>query len=307
MTTVTEAVSKPGAPARVSSTARLSAIRVEPLTCTIGAEISNVNIGEAARDADLMGEIRALLLKHKVIFFRDQDISRADHVAFARHFGELEDHPVAGSDPDHPGLVRIYKSPDSPNDRYENAWHTDATWRDKPPFGCVLRCVECPEVGGDTMWVNMAAAYERLPEHVKAQIAGLRARHSIEASFGAAMPIEKRLALKAQFPDAEHPVVRTHPETGEKVLFVNAFTTHFTNFHTAENVRFGQDYSPGASQLLNYLISQAFVPEFQVRWRWKPNSVAFWDNRSTQHYAVMDYPPCHRKMERAGIVGDLPY
>jgi taurine dioxygenase len=307
MTTVTEAVSKPGAPARVSSTARLSAIRVEPLTCTIGAEISNVNIGEAARDADLMGEIRALLLKHKVIFFRDQDISRADHVAFARHFGELEDHPVVGSDPDHPGLVRIYKSPDSPNDRYENAWHTDATWRDKPPFGCVLRCVECPEVGGDTMWVNMAAAYERLPEHVKAQIAGLRARHSIEASFGAAMPIEKRLALKAQFPDAEHPVVRTHPETGEKVLFVNAFTTHFTNFHTAENVRFGQDYSPGASQLLNYLISQAFVPEFQVRWRWKPNSVAFWDNRSTQHYAVMDYPPCHRKMERAGIVGDLPY
>ncbi|MFL6808364.1 MAG: TauD/TfdA dioxygenase family protein [Bradyrhizobium canariense] len=307
MTTVTEAVSKPGVPARVSSTARLSAIRVEPLTCTIGAEISNVNIGEAARDADLMGEIRALLLKHKVIFFRDQDISRADHVAFAHHFGELEDHPVAGSDPDHPGLVRIYKSPDSPNDRYENAWHTDATWRDKPPFGCVLRCVECPEVGGDTMWVNMAAAYERLPEHVKAQIAGLRARHSIEASFGAAMPIEKRLALKAQFPDAEHPVVRTHPETGEKVLFVNAFTTHFTNFHTAENVRFGQDYSPGASQLLNYLISQAYVPEFQVRWRWKPNSVAFWDNRSTQHYAVMDYPPCHRKMERASIVGDLPY
>ena len=306
MTAVTEAVSKPGAPARVSSTARLSAIRVEPLTCTIGAEISNVNIGEAARDADLMGEIRALLLKHKVIFFRDQDISRADHVAFARHFGELEDHPVAGSDPDHPGLVRIYKSPDSPNDRYENAWHSDATWRDKPPFGCVLRCVECPEVGGDTMWVNMAAAYERLPEHVKAQIAGLRARHSIEASFGAAMPIEKRLALKAQFPDAEHPVVRTHPETGEKVLFVNAYTTHFTNFHTAENVRFGQDYSPGASQLLNYLISQAYVPEFQVRWRLRKNSVAIWDNRCTQHYAVQDFWPAVRNLERAGIIGDRP-
>jgi len=306
MTVATE-VSKPGAPGHVSGTARLTAIKVEPLTGTIGAEILNVNIGEAARDADIMGEIRALLLKHKVIFFRDQDIDRADHVAFARHFGELEDHPVAGSDPDHPGLVRIYKTPDSANDRYENAWHSDATWREKPPFGCVLRCVECPEVGGDTMWVNMAAAYERLPENVKVRIAGLRARHSIEATFGAAMPIEKRHALKAQFPDAEHPVVRTHPETGEKVLFVNAFTTHFTNFHTAENVRFGQDYSPGASDLLNYLVSQAFVPEFQVRWRWKPNSMAFWDNRSTQHYAVMDYPPCHRKMERAGIIGDLPY
>jgi taurine dioxygenase len=281
--------------------------RVEPLTCAIGAEVSNVNLGVASRDSGLMAEIRALLLKHKVLFFRDQDFTRAEHVAFARHFGELEDHPVAGSDPDHPGLVRIYKTPDKPNDRYENSWHTDATWREKPPFGCVLRCIECPDVGGDTMWVNMALAYERLPEHIKTQIAGLRARHSIEATFGAAMPIEKRHALKAQFPDAEHPVVRTHPETGEKVLFVNAFTTHFTNFHTPENVRFGQDYSPGASQLLNYLISQALIPEYQVRWRWKNNSVAFWDNRATQHYAVMDYPPCHRKMERAGIVGDTPY
>ena len=295
------------APAYVPAAVLNSTPRVEPLTCAIGAEVGNVNLGVASRDSGLMAEIRALLLKHKVLFFRDQDFTRAEHVAFARHFGELEDHPVAGSDPDHPGLVRIYKTPDKPNDRYENSWHSDATWREKPPFGCVLRCIECPDVGGDTMWVNMALAYERLPEHIKTQIAGLRARHSIEATFGAAMPIEKRHALKAQFPDAEHPVVRTHPETGEKVLFVNAFTTHFTNFHTPENVRFGQDYSPGASQLLNYLISQALIPEYQVRWRWKNNSVAFWDNRATQHYAVMDYPPCHRKMERAGIIGDTPY
>ncbi len=282
-------------------------IRVEQLTCAIGAELSNVDLGAASRDVGLVAEIRALLLKHRVLFFRDQDITRAEHVAFARHFGELEDHPVAGSDPQNPGLVRIYKSPDAPIDRYENAWHTDATWRERPPFGCVLRCVECPPVGGDTMWANMALAYEKLPGDVKAKIATLRARHSIEASFGAAMPIDKRLALKTQFPDAEHPVVRTHPETGEKILFVNGFTTHFTNYHTAANVRYGQDYNPGASQLLNYLISQAFIPEYQVRFRWQPNSVAMWDNRSTQHYAVMDYPPCHRKMERAGIIGDLPY
>jgi taurine dioxygenase len=295
------------APAYVPAAVLNSTPRVEPLTCAIGAEVGNVNLGVASRDSGLVAEIRSLLLKHKVLFFHDQDFTRAEHIAFARHFGELEDHPVAGSDPDHPGLVRIYKTPDKPNDRYENSWHTDATWREKPPFGCVLRCIECPDVGGDTMWVNMALAYERLPEHIKTQIAGLRARHSIEATFGAAMPIEKRHALKAQFPDAEHPVVRTHPETGEKVLFVNAFTTHFTNFHTPENVRFGQDYSPGASQLLNYLISQALIPEYQVRWRWKNNSVAFWDNRATQHYAVMDYPPCHRKMERAGIIGDTPY
>ena len=285
----------------------LGSIKVEPLTCTIGALLGNVNLGVASRSHQLLAEIRALLLKHKVLFFRNQDVTRAEHVAFARHFGELEDHPVAGSDPDNPGLVRIYKSPDQPNDRYENAWHTDATWREKPPFGCVLRCIECPPVGGDTMWANMALAYEQLPEEIKSRIASLRARHSIEATFGAAMPIEKRLALKAQYPDAEHPVVRTHPETGEKILFVNVFTTHFTNYHTPQNVRFGQDANPGASQLLNYLISQTYIPEFQVRFRWKPNSVAFWDNRSTQHYAVMDYPPCHRKMERAGIIGDSPY
>jgi taurine dioxygenase len=153
----------------------------------------------------------------------------------------------------------------------------------------------------------MVLAYERLPDTVKAQIAGLRARHSIEASFGAAMPVEKRLSLHAQFPDAEHPVVRTHPETGEKVLFVNAFATHFTNFHTPANVRVGQDYTQGAPALMQYLQNQALIPEYQVRWRWRPNDVAMWDNRSTQHYAVMDYPPCHRKMERAGIVGDTPF
>ena len=282
-------------------------MQIKELTCAIGAELIGVKLADAARDDGLFADIKAALLKYKVVFLRGQDFDRSEHVAFARRFGELEDHPVAGSDPDNPGLVRIYKSPDSPNDRYENSWHTDATWREAPPLGCVLRCVECPPVGGDTMWANMAVAYERLPEHIKQQIEGLHARHSIEASFGAAMPIEKRLALKAQFPDAEHPVVRIHPDTGEKILYVNAFTTHFSNFHTPERVRFGQDANPGGSDLLRYLISQAYIPEYQVRWRWQPNSIAIWDNRSTQHYAVMDYPPCHRKMERAGIIGDKPY
>jgi taurine dioxygenase len=282
-------------------------MHVEQLTCNIGAELSGINLADAIQDEDLFSEIRGLLLQHKVLFLRDQDISRGEHVGFAERFGKLEDHPVAGSHPDYPGLVQIYKNPDSPIDRYENAWHSDASWRDAPPFGCVLRCVECPPVGGDTMWANMVVAYERLPEHIKQQIEGLRARHSIEASFGAAMPIEKRLALKAQYPDAEHPVVRTHPDTGEKILYVNAFTTHFSNFHTPERVRFGQDANPGGADLLRYLISQAYIPEYQVRWRWKPNSIAIWDNRCTQHYAVMDYPPCHRKMERAGIIGDQPF
>lgn len=171
-------------------------MHVEKLTCSIGAELLDVNLAQAIRDDGLFQEIKALLLEHKVLFLRDQLISRAEHVAFARRFGELEDHPVAGSDPDFPGLVRIYKSPEVPNDRYENAWHTDATWRESPPLGCVLRCIECPPVGGDTMWANMAMAYAVLPEVIKAKIAHLRARHSIEATFGAAMPMEERLALK---------------------------------------------------------------------------------------------------------------
>ena len=285
----------------------LGSPHAERLTCSIGAEISNVNLGAASRDDGLFAELRALLLQHKVLFLRDQDISRAEHVAFASRFGALEDHPVAGSDPEHPGLVRIYKDLDSPPEHYENAWHCDATWREAPPMGCVLRCIEGPEVGGDTIWVNMAQAYADLPQTIKDQITDLRASHSIESSFGAAMPIEQRHALKARFPDAEHPVVRTHPETGERVLFGSGFATHFVNFHTPANVRYGQDFAPGGANLLSYLIGRAAIPEYQVRWRWRPNSVAIWDNRCTQHYAVQDYWPAIRKMERAGIIGDRPF
>lgn len=281
-------------------------MQIKPLNCAIGAELTGLRLSDAVHDEALFAEIRELLFKHRVLFLRDQDITRAEHVAFARKFGELEDHPVVGSDPANPGLLQIYKTPEHPPERYENAWHSDTTWREAPQFGAVLRCVECPEIGGDTMWANMVLAYERLPQHIKDQIQDLRARHSIECTFGAAMPMEKRLALKAQFPDAEHPVVRTHAQTGEKILYVNGFTTHFTNYHTAARVRYGQDANPGAGDLLRYLISQAQIPEYQVRWRWTPNSFAIWDNSATQHYAVMDYPACHRKMERAGIMGVRP-
>jgi taurine dioxygenase len=300
-------MSSPSSPIIVSAAALHDSVHVEPLTCTIGGYVTNVNLGVASRAPSLIAELKNLLLQHRVLFFRDQDITRAEHVAFARHFGDLEDHPVAGSDPDHPGLVCIYKDLNSKPEHYENAWHCDGTWRARPAMACVLRCIETPSVGGDTIWANMVEAYRRLPEHVKTQIAGLRARHSIEATFGAAMPIEQRLQLKTQYPDAEHPVVRTHPDTGEKVLYVNAFTTHFSNFHTPRNVRFGQDFTLGSSSLLSYLISQAAIPEYQVRWRWTRNAVAFWDNRATQHYAVQDYWPAVRKMERTAIVGDAAH
>lgn len=285
-------------------------MKIEQLTCSIGAELVDVNLADAVRDDGLFKEIYAALLQHRVLFLRDQTLdrlSRQDHMAFARRLGELETHPMAPSHPDAPGLVQIYKNPDSPVDRYENAWHTDGTWRETPALGCVLRCIECPPVGGDTMWANMVMAYDKLPGHVKTEIDSLIASHSFNASFAAGMPRDKRLEMKAKHPDAEHPVVRTHPETGEKVLFVNAFTTHFVNYHTRDRVRYGQDYNRRSQELLQYLIGQSEIPEYQVRWRWKPYSMAIWDNRSTTHYAVMDYPPCHRKMERAGIVGTRPF
>ncbi|CAG4883671.1 Taurine dioxygenase [Georgfuchsia toluolica] len=285
-------------------------MRIAQMTCAIGAELLDVNLGDAVRNDDLFNEIYAALLKYKVLFLRDQNLdrlSRKDHMAFARRLGQLEDHPMAPSHPDAPGLVQIYKNPDSPIDRYENAWHCDGTWRDTPAMGCVLRCIECPPVGGDTMWANMALAYEKLPADVKAEIADLWANHSFNSSFAAAMPQEQRLAMRAKHPDAEHPVVRTHPETKEKILFVNAFTTHFVNYHTRDRVRYGQDYNRVGQDLLQYLIGQSEIPEYQVRWRWQPYSVAIWDNRATTHYAVMDYPPCHRKMERAAIIGDKPF
>lgn len=280
-------------------------MKVERMTPVIGAELSGVNLGEAARNADLFGEIKALLLKHRVLFLRDQQITRAEHVAFAERFGPLERHPVAGSDPEHPGLVRIYRSEEK--NPYENNFHTDGLWRATPPMGAVLRCIESPEVGGDTIWVNMVEAYNRLPEEIKKKIDKLKAQASIEHSFGAVMDEAARHKLAAENPPVEHPVVRTHPETGEKILYVGSFTTHFVNYHTPQNVRFGLDKNPGAGLLLQYLQSQATVPEYQVRFRWKPGSMAIWDNRATQHYAVMDYWPAPRKMERAGIIGDRPF
>ncbi|WP_249138256.1 TauD/TfdA dioxygenase family protein [Phenylobacterium montanum] len=264
-------------------------------------------MAEAGANDDLAGAIEDLLLKHKVLFFRDQDMNDAQHAAVARRFGELEDHPLTTSVNGEPGIIRIWKSPESPPERYENSWHNDATWRECPPMGAVLRCIECPPVGGDTMWANMELAFERLPDRVKEDIIDLRARHSMESTFMAAKPIQDQLAMKERFPDPEHPVVRTHPVTKAKALFVNAFTTHFTNFLTASRVRYGQDYTDGSGELLRYLISQAQIPEYQLRWRWTPGAVAIWDNRCTQHYAVMDYPPCVRRMNRATIMGDRPF
>src|SRR5688572_331141 len=163
----TESASGVSAPTIVRSSTLKSSPKVDQLAPALGAEISNVSIENAAEDNDLFAQIRELLLKHKVLFFRDQDISPAAHVAFARRFGYLETHPVVPSHPDHPELLLLNRDT---KHSYENTWHCDATWRAEPPMGAVLRCVVCPEVGGDTMWANMVLAYERLPRHIKQRI-----------------------------------------------------------------------------------------------------------------------------------------
>ncbi len=277
-------------------------LRIEPLSPALGAEIHGVDLETVAAQPLLIAAIRQALLKHKVLFFRDQDISAGAHVAFARSFGELEIHPVLRHHPDHEELVVLDRG--GRRAANENIYHADTTWREKPSMGSILRCVECPPVGGDTIWANMALAYEQLPARLKAMCEGLYAMHDIAHSFGGDYTLEKRHALSREFPAQEHPVVAVHPETGEKILNVNqGFTTHFTNYTQKRERGMGADFALEANKLLNYLLSQAAHPEFQVRLRWKPGTIAFWDNRATQHYAVQDYYPAVRRMVRATIVG----
>jgi taurine dioxygenase len=300
----------PTAPAIVRPSVRQHSIKVELSTPTIGAELSNVSLADAALDPDVIAEIRALWLKHKVLFFRDQDITPMEHQNFAAQFGELEAHPIAPSHPEADKLLMLYRNldPDRPNyvekASRENVWHADVTFKKAPPRGAVLRCESGPETGGDTIWSNMAMAYANLPAAIKARIDGLFAKHSAEQTFGAQLPIEERHAFAEKNPGVEHPVVLTHPETGEKVLFVNsAFTTHFANFFNFEDIRYGQDFMPEAHHLMTYLVTQAAVPEYQVRLKWRTNTVAMWDNLQVQHYAVADYGRAPRKMLRATLTG----
>lgn len=291
-------------PAVVRPATLRTSLTIEPLAPAIGAEISNIDLREPLDDAQY-SELRAALLKHKLIVFRDQDISAAQQVALARRFGELELHPVFPHHADHPELVVL--GGDAQQAARENIYHSDVSWRLRPSMGSMLRCLECPSVGGDTIWVNMAEAYARLPQDVRDSLDGLLAVHDLLPAFGTRMTAEEREARRAAFPPAIHPVVRTHPETGERVLYVNeGFTTHFVNFMEHHAVRVGFDFRLAEMDLLQYLFRQAAIPEYQVRLKWRPNTIAFWDNRSTQHYAIQDYFPARRRMLRATVIGDVP-
>jgi taurine dioxygenase len=265
---------------------------IVPLSPNIGAEILGVDLTRP--DPAMVAGIRAALLEHKVVFFRDQNLTAAQHMAFARMFGELEIHPITPKDQPNPELLHIEHGPT--NRGRENSWHSDVTWREKPSLGSILRALEVPDVGGDTLFANMAAAYDLLSPEMQRFVCGLTAVHDIARVFG------KRLGksvedLHQDHPLMEHPVVRTHPETGQRALYVNApFTSHIKGLSAKES-----------DWLLAHLYAQAANPEIQCRFRWRAGSLAFWDNRSSQHFAASDYFPARRVMERVTIAGDRPY
>ncbi|WP_445612371.1 TauD/TfdA dioxygenase family protein [Geobacillus sp. YF-1] len=268
---------------------------IKPLTPLIGAEISGVDLRQPV-SSDLFKELNRALLEWKVLFFRNQEISSEQQRAFARLWGELEIHPFYEKEENQlEEVVRFSRNEKQAG--FENIWHADVTFRTNPAKAAVLRLIEVPPVGGDTLWVDMAAAYDNLPDQIKERIDGLTALHDFTPAFSHILSQEKLEEMQQQFPPVEHPVVRTHPETGRKTLFVNpSFTTYIVGLEPEES-----------EQLLQYLFRQAHIPEYQVRFRWTKNTVAFWDNRATQHYAVSDYYPYPRKAERIAIVGDRPY
>ncbi|TVY07806.1 TauD/TfdA dioxygenase family protein [Paenibacillus cremeus] len=267
---------------------------VKPLGPLIGAEIEGVDLREPV-SPELHQELNRALLEWKVIFFRNQQITSEQQRAFARLWGELESHPFLprGNSEE---VVRFAKNDQTVG--RENSWHSDVSWRLTPALGAILRLIEVPESGGgDTLWADMAAAYDNLSDEVKERIEGLTAVHDFTHAFGVKLPPDELAARQEEFPAALHPVVRTHPETGRRLLYVNPnFTTRIVGLEPDESER-----------LLQLLFRQAHIPEYQVRFRWEPNAIAFWDNRATQHYAVSDYYPERRIAERVAISGDRPY
>ena len=265
-------------------------LRVCPLTPHIGAEIGGVDLSQPI-DGELAEELKLALLEWKVLFFRDQEgFDPACQLAFAGLWGPPEPNPFFPKG-DTAGVSRLAKDATAVGN--ENIWHSDHSFMAAPALGSVLRAVEIPPAGGDTMWADMAAAYDNLSPAMKDRIEGLSAVHDWVPTWGSQMTQEKIAAVRPGLPAVEHPVVVRHPVTGRRTLYVNEpFTTHIVGLSAGES-----------RELLNELVLQARIPEFQVRFRWQPDSVVIWDNIATQHYAINDYYPARRVMERIAIAG----
>ncbi len=269
-------------------------IGVEPIAGALGAEVSGVDLRKPL-EAGAVAEIRRAWLEHQVLFFRDQPLTVDEHKAFARRFGELHIHPVLQqmADQGHPEIVVLES--DARRPYVADAWHSDVTFEREPPLGSILRAVEVPAAGGDTMWASMTAAYDALSEPMKRALDGLHAVHS-GAGFRRSASA-KQLESLVQNETTTHPVVRTHPETGRKAIFVNSiFTKSIEGMRARES-----------AALLDFLFEHVTSPEFTCRFRWRQDSIAMWDNRCTQHRVVADNLPAHRRMERVTLKGDRPF
>ncbi len=266
---------------------------VRRVGASIGAVIDGLDL-TADLPATVVAEVRKALLDYKVLFFRDQPMTAAQHVAFARRFGDLELHPFIPANPEQPELVRFAKSAEVGG--YENSWHSDVSWREVPSMGAILHAIEVPPSGGDTLFADMYAAYDGLDEATRERVDGLSAVHDFMLAFAGQVKPEDAERTRARFPPAVHPVIRTHGETGRRLIYVNRnFTDRILGVEDDES-----------TALIDLLSRQAETVEYQCRWSWEPHSVAFWDNRAVQHYACSDYWPDVRVMERASIVGERP-
>jgi taurine dioxygenase len=274
-------------------------LSVTRLTPTIGAVVDGIRINEPLTDATI-DDITRALAEHHVIFFRGQTVSPQQHRDFASRFGTLHIHPIY---PNHSEAPEIMVLDTDLIDLQDNAiWHTDVTFSPTPPMGGVLVARVVPPNGGDTLWSSNIAAFEALSAPLQQFLQGLTATHSIAQSFpaerfGMTPEAQERLEkAKRTNPPVSHPVVRTHPVSGRKGLFVqDGFTTHLNELAAQES-----------RALLTFLYAHSSKPEFVVRWKWSLGDVAFWDNRLTQHYATDDYRPARRVMNRATILGDRP-
>jgi taurine dioxygenase len=294
------------------TTMESSRVKIEPLSPNIGAEIHGVDL--ARLDDVTFDRIHDAFLRHQVLFFRDQELTREQHLAFGRRFGELHIHPAAPSPDGYPAIMRVHADAASTADLDQltagkravagNFWHSDVSCDFEPPLGSILYLREIPEVGGDTLFSSMYAAFEALSEPMKRLLQELTAIHSGEHIYRTRYPnheVKDRSGSgyrgTDRFPVSEHPVLRTHPETRRTALYVNAgFTTRI------------KELEPDASEaILDFLFKHVQRQEFCCRFRWRKNSVAFWDNRCVQHYAVFDYFPAVRSGERVTVKGDKPF
>ena len=271
-------------------------LQITRLTPTIGAEISGIDLA-APLSQETLHAIYDALLEHLVIFFRDQEISPEAHLCFARSFGEPEPpHPIYPHVDGFDNIMVLENDGDNPPDT--DGWHTDVTYRQDPPFASILWARQVPECGGDTMWCNLYAAYDALPEDMKAYLDGMTAVHDMgdfrnNFTVGEASG-DKLVAAHQRFGSAVHPIVQRHPVTGRKFLYVNdGFAVQVVGLRASDSRR-----------LLDNLFAHMNQPEFHVRFRWRNHSLAMWDNRCTMHYAIADYVPSYRCMHRITVVRD---